>query len=64
MANKKKRKKKHARRGEKLATDHHRRWLACIIPGEIDVGGLDRVTPVVGLTMGMLLLTRAADCCW
>lgn len=42
---------------------YHRRWC-CIMPGEIDVGGLVRVIPVLGLTMGMTLRVRAADGCW
>jgi hypothetical protein len=25
---------------------YHRRWTFCIMPGAIEVGGLDRVTPV------------------
>jgi hypothetical protein len=42
---------------------HHRRGLFCIKPGEMDVGGLDKVTPVLGLTIGMPLRTRTADGC-
>lgn len=40
---------------------HHRRWpLFCIIPGEMEVGGLDRVAPVCGLTIGMTFRARVA----
>lgn len=42
---------------------YHRRWC-CIIPGEMDVGGLVKVMPVLGLTMGMTLRVRDADGCW
>ncbi len=33
----------------------------CIIPGEIDDGGLAIRIPVVGLTMGIAFLVRTAD---
>lgn len=42
---------------------HQRRWC-CIMAGEMDVGGLDKVIPVLGLTIGMTLRVRAADGCW
>lgn len=42
---------------------YHRR-CACTIPGLIEVGGLARVVPVWGLTIGMTFLARAAAGCW
>jgi hypothetical protein len=43
---------------------HHRRWAFCIEAGEIDVGGLVKVMPVLGLTIGITLRVRTADGCW
>lgn len=42
---------------------YHRRWC-CIMPGEMDVGGLVSVTPVLGLTIGITLRVRDAVGCW
>jgi hypothetical protein len=36
----------------------------CILAGEIDGGGLDIVTPVAGLMMGMALRALVADGWW
>jgi hypothetical protein len=36
----------------------------CIIPGEIDDGGLATRMPVLGLTMGIAFLVRSADGWW
>lgn len=42
---------------------HHRRWF-CIMPGDMEVGGLVKVIPVLGLTIGMTLRVRDAEGCW
>lgn len=40
---------------------YHRRPMPCCMrPGETEGGGLDMVTPVVGLMMGMALRARVA----
>ena len=43
---------------------HHRRWAFCIEAGEIEVGGLVKVMPVLGLTIGITLRVRTAEGCW
>jgi hypothetical protein len=45
-------------------TSHHRGWLLCIMPGEIDEGGLETRMPVLGLTMGMAFRVRTAEGWW
>lgn len=38
--------------------------VCCIIPGEIDDGGLAIRMPVLGLTIGIAFLVRTADGWW
>lgn len=43
---------------------HRRAAVVCIIPGEIDEGGLATRMPVLGFTIGMAFRVRIADGWW
>lgn len=43
---------------------YHRRWSGCIMPGEMEEGGLETRMPVLGLTIGMAFLDRIAEGWW